>query len=219
MSNPPDTLAGRRPAPRPEDAREETFARRWSRRKQEARAQQAAVAREAPPPTESAPVAPAKVLTDVDMPALESLGQDSDFSVFMSSGVSEALRRQALRKLFLLPGIGERYQLESEYYDCHGFEPLGNIVTHEMREEIERAARELKDTATALLSEDGKDGVGTSLKPVEQQAPADAHCAASAPAPLAAEVNQSNPMPPQPAGAATAVAAPSTPNNEQPKST
>ena len=40
---------------------------------------------------------------DADMPPLESLGPESDYSGFMSPGVSEELRRLALRKLFRSP--------------------------------------------------------------------------------------------------------------------
>ena len=48
------------------------------------------------PPEADAPPPPG----DADMPPLESLGPESDYSGFMSPGVSEELRRVALRKLF-----------------------------------------------------------------------------------------------------------------------
>lgn len=142
-----------------EGQRDEAFLRRWSRRKHEVRAQEVAktVEVQAPPPTTppaEVSEAPIKVLTDADMPPLETLDEKSDFSMFLSSGVSEALRGQALRKLFLLPSINQRCPLDSEYYDCHGYTPLGNIITHEMREEMEREALKLKEAAmTALLDE------------------------------------------------------------------
>jgi hypothetical protein len=41
-----------------------------------------------------------KVLTDQDMPPLDTLNEESDYSGFLSPGVSEALQRLALRKLF-----------------------------------------------------------------------------------------------------------------------
>ncbi|MCH7880797.1 MAG: DUF3306 domain-containing protein, partial [Proteobacteria bacterium] len=40
------------------------------------------------------------VLTDADMPPVDTLTEESDFSGFMSSGVSDELRNRALRKLF-----------------------------------------------------------------------------------------------------------------------
>lgn len=151
---------------------EEAFLRRWSRRKHEARTVEAAPAvdsqaPEATPLQTEATQPPVKVLTDADMPPIESLDEKSDFSMFLSSGVSEALRKQALRKLFLLPSINQRCPLDSEYYDCHGYEPLGNIITHEMREEMEREAQKLKDAAMSALIDD-------------KQAPADTVATAAA---------------------------------------
>lgn len=118
------------------------FLSRWSWRKHEARAGATPV--EPVTSIPEAPSAPAKVLTDADMPPIESLNADSDYSGFMSPGVSEDVRKRALRKLFTLPGIGERDALDGEYYDCHGFEPLGDVITHEMREEMEREAQNAK---------------------------------------------------------------------------
>jgi hypothetical protein len=86
----------------------ESILRRWSRRKQEA-AQETRAAEQAAPidiedslgtavPIETeAESSPA--LTDADMPPIESLDEDSDYSAFMSEGVSDELRNLALRKL------------------------------------------------------------------------------------------------------------------------
>ena len=46
---------------------------------------------------------PPPLLGDADMPPLDSLGPESDYSGFLSPGVSEELRRLALRKLFHSP--------------------------------------------------------------------------------------------------------------------
>lgn len=143
------------PTAAPETKPEEKFLHRWSQRKHEARTSAGEIVPAAPvSATEPGAPAPAKVLTDADMPPLESLDENSDYSLFMSSGVSEALRRQALRKLFLLPSINQRCPLDSEYYDCRNLEPLGNIITHEMREELEREAQKLKEAATELVFDD-----------------------------------------------------------------
>ena len=82
---------------------------RWSRRKRQAavgeeesdRSGDSAPAGEsseasAAPPEADAPPPP----SDADMPPLETLGPESDYSGFMSPGVSDELRRVALRKLF-----------------------------------------------------------------------------------------------------------------------
>lgn len=155
MSENDDKRERAAPAPAPgEDERDETFLRRWSRRKQEAHRTPAPQPAE-PPQTAEAPAAPARILTDADMPPLESLDADSDFSPFMSPGVSEALRRQALRKLFLSPAINQRCPLDSEWFDGEGSVPLGDTITLDMRDEWERAAKKLKESAQRVLGEDG----------------------------------------------------------------
>jgi hypothetical protein len=124
-------------------ATEEGFVQRWSRRKAKV-SQAEATSREEPSPPPAA--APPKVLTDADMPPIESLSEKSDYSMFLSPGVSEELRRLAFRKLFRLPEFSQRFELDSEYYDCTSLEPLGSIITHEMREEMKRAAEKLAET-------------------------------------------------------------------------
>ncbi|MCW8885607.1 MAG: DUF3306 domain-containing protein, partial [Motiliproteus sp.] len=49
-----------------------------------------------------------EALTDEDMPDIETLTEDSDYSGFLSEGVSEALKRKAMRKLFHLPEFNIR---------------------------------------------------------------------------------------------------------------
>ena len=167
--------------------REEGLLRRWSRRKAQER-------RETRPPgpadaektgvtessgTESPPDVP--VLTDADMPPIESLDKDSDYRPFLSPGVSDALRTRALRRLFHSGPVNERCPLESEYYDCHGFEPLGSVITHEMREEMEHAAAALKDQARQAVFEPNKPVGGKTISGPEPAI--DATAAASAPDP------------------------------------
>lgn len=140
--------------------REEAFLQRWSRRKHEVARGHAPVAVPQEDALAAPREAPEKILTDADMPPVESLNENSDFSIFMSPGVSEALRGMALRKLFLLPGFNERCPLDSEWYDCRNLEPMGNIITHEMREQMEREAAKLKESLADLV-DDTKDEAGT----------------------------------------------------------
>lgn len=140
------------PKSRP-DARvtEEGFVARWSRRKRATRVAPATVTVAPPATTEPAPV-----LTDADMPPIESLTAASDFTPFLAPGVSESLRRLALRKLFAAPAFNTRCPLDSEYYDCANMTPLGSIVTHEMREALEREAQErLRATLSETADGDG----------------------------------------------------------------
>ena len=95
------------------------------------------------------------VLTDADMPPVETLDANSDFSGFMSSGVSEALRRRALRKLFSLPAFNELDGLNDYDEDFTLLEPLGDTITYQMRQWRARdeAEREAKDAETACEDE------------------------------------------------------------------
>ena len=136
---------------------------RWSRLKQEAVTappddlEALAVASEASlvaPMSEEVEEEPAP-LTDVDMPDLDSLGEDSDFTGFMSPGVSDELRNLALRKLFHAPVFNIRDGLDEYDEDYTSFEKLGDIVTCDMKHQIEvqerkrREAQELEDQAEA----------------------------------------------------------------------
>ena len=68
----------------------------------------------------------APVLTDADMPDLDSLTEESDFSGFMSPGVSDELRNLALRKLFRAPVFNIRDGLDEYDEDYTSFEKLGD---------------------------------------------------------------------------------------------
>lgn len=138
---------------------DEGFLRRWSRRKRSARSDQGAEDQSSRHEPEPAPEAldphalprrderdTLEGKTDADMPPIESLDENSDYSVFMSPKVSAALRRQALRKLFDQPSFNVRDKL-----DCHAgnftkFEPLGDTITADMRHQMERAARLAQET-------------------------------------------------------------------------
>ena len=92
--------------------------------------------------TESTPV-----LTDADMPAIETLDEDSDFSVFMSAGVSDKLRNLALRKLFKAPVFNLRDGLDEYDEDYTYFEKLGDIVTCDMKHQVEMQEQKRREAA------------------------------------------------------------------------
>ena len=130
---------------------EEGFYARWSRRKRRARGSVDVVDNETVP-RESGPDARAEVeepppLTDADMPPLESLHADSDFSGFMSPGVSEELRNKALRKLFLSAQFNVVDGLDDYDDDFTMFEALGDIVTSDMRHQHEMAEQRAREAA------------------------------------------------------------------------
>ncbi len=97
---------------------------------------------------------PNVVLTDADMPDVETLGEGSDYKGFMSPGVSDKLRKIALRKLFAGAGFNIRDGLDDYDEDFTNFEPLGDIVTCDMkhRAEVEEEKR-LKALAEAEAAE------------------------------------------------------------------
>lgn len=126
----------------------EDFIRRWARRKAEATAgigeetaaDVPAAVEDAGPDEDAAPPRP---LTDADMPPIETLAEDSDVSGFLSPGVSDDLRRAALRKLFRSPKFNVCDGLDDYCGDYTKFEPLGDIITADMRFQMERALERL----------------------------------------------------------------------------
>lgn len=164
-----------------ESAEEGSFFRRWLSRKRRARrepiddspaeaAAGASAVKEKDPPA-----APQRVLTDEDMPPLESLNEDSDYSGFLSPGVSESLRKLALRKMFLSSKYNFTDGLDDYAEDFTQFAPLGNIITSDMRHQMEmqaeRAKQKLEDEARAAMdgASAGEDG---EARPVDVEAPA-----------------------------------------------
>jgi hypothetical protein len=145
---------------------EEGFLHRWSRRKGAARVAQTSTAPDlpdiaspaadaavatispttAPVEAEAGAAVPAAVPVppgDDDMPPLETLGQESDVSAFFSPRVSETLRRAALRRIFHQPSFNVTDGLDDYAADYRHLTPLGDIVTSDMRLQLERAEERL----------------------------------------------------------------------------
>lgn len=96
----------------------------------------------------------ASLPTDADMPPVESLTEDSDYSGFMSPKVSESLRRIALRKLFHSSAFNICDGMDDYDEDFTSFEKLGDIITADMKHSMEMEARKKMELAQ---SEDGQD--------------------------------------------------------------
>jgi len=143
----------------------ESVLSRWSRRKLEAEQALPTVEPAVPSEIEAEPsVVEAEaetkpVLTDVDMPAIESLTEDSDFSGFMSEGVSDELRNLALRKLFQAPVFNIRDGLDEYDEDYTTFEKLGDIVTCDMKHHIEMKEQKRREELAAESEADAADTV------------------------------------------------------------
>lgn len=139
------------------DAEQEGFLKRWVRLKE---ASKKGIADEEtaglPPAGAAAPPAPVETAEpeasqeppgDEDMPPLESLGEDSDYSAFMSPRVSPDLRQKALRQLFRSPKFNITDGLDDYCEDFTKWRPLGSIVTADMKYHMERKLREQLEKA------------------------------------------------------------------------
>jgi len=133
-------------------ARGEDFLQRWSRRKLDAQhGDQGAPAGESSTAMDVAPAAdePEKVLTDADMPPIETLGEDSDYSPFLSAGVSDDLRQEAMHKLFTQPEFNITDGLNDYDEDYTQFAGLGSVITHEMKRMLQRELEKDRALSTA----------------------------------------------------------------------
>ena len=84
-------------------------------------------------------------LTDADLPPLESLDADSDYTGFLSTKVSEGIRRAALRKLFHTDQFNVIDELDEYAEDFTTFAALGDVVTSDMRHQMEIEARRMAE--------------------------------------------------------------------------
>ena len=87
------------------------------------------------------------LLTDEQMPDIATLDSKSDVSQFFNRGVSAELRKAALKHIFSLPIHNIRDGLNDYDEDYTHWEPLGDVVTsdmkfHERRKEKERLEKE-----------------------------------------------------------------------------
>lgn len=169
-----------------EDDKNESRLARWSRRKAQQRSQAPVVPQSplsdedlASDSTEVVAVdaiedeAELPVLTDADMPPVESLHADSDFSGFLSPGVSEELRKLALRKMFALPSFQVRDGLDDYDDDFTVFEPLGDTVTndpwtHRQKRLAEEKAAAEKAEAERLSQEENEEEMAEEVDAEEE---------------------------------------------------
>ncbi|MFO7809525.1 DUF3306 domain-containing protein [Guyparkeria sp.] len=192
------------------------FLRRWARRKAEVRSNDAtedpeaasvdsvqppgATASGLPEPAGSGdPPAPAEPeLTDADMPALESLDQDSDYSPFLSRGVSAVLRQKALRQLFRQPKFNVETCLDDFQDDYLNFQPLGDIVTCDMRHQTAVEARRKAEREAENTAERAAQDAVTPASAAEPVPPAADDVAAADPDPSAGQDEDDRTRPEEP---------------------
>ena len=127
------------PEQKPKETAEE-FLSRWSKRKQELRA-------EAQAPR---PVQPATPETKVpELPPVDKLTMDSDYSGFFHPKVDEALRRSALKKLFSDPHFNIMDGLDTYIDDYSISDPIPAAMLAEMKsaQDILAWAKETEEEA------------------------------------------------------------------------
>lgn len=169
---------GEKPEADSEDGQEnDTFLRRWTRRKSDA-----AVKTEAPeldPEAREVPVRPGDEPArghaddaseaeaeapavgdaetrehkgDEDMPPLESIDQGGSVAEFFSPRVSQGLRRAALRRLFAQSKLPVGDDLDDYAGDYTNLTKLGDLVTNEMRHRFEVVRQRLAKRAEERLA-------------------------------------------------------------------
>jgi len=127
--------------------KDEGFVSRWSRRKQQVAKEEsdqdvnstAEVAEEVVDPEQikAEKLEALNKLTDQDMPDVETLDENSDFSGFMSTSVTEGLRKMALKKLFMGASYNIRDGLDEYDGDYTKFEKMpSTMVTSDMKHMI-----------------------------------------------------------------------------------
>jgi hypothetical protein len=78
-----------------------------------------------------------------ELPPLESLDENSDYSAFLGKGVPPDLKQKALQKLFHSPKFNVRDGLDDYDWDFTNPEPLGDIITAEMRYRVRQELKRL----------------------------------------------------------------------------
>jgi hypothetical protein len=149
-------MSRREDKPQPATGPEEPFLKRWARRKAEARQP----VEPAPPAAAIEPELPAEqeggaAAESVELPSLESLGEDSNYGAFLAPGVDPALRRQALRQMFRAPKYQVIDSLDPFRADFSNYAGLGDIVTADMRYHVERLLKkELEEAGQGMPEEE-----------------------------------------------------------------
>lgn len=154
-------MSERDPPHTPAADADEPFLGRWSRLKAQARERDAhppapadAQAPDSLPAATAEPAPAGEAPPPVQLPDIDQLGQDSDYSAFLTPGVDAELRKRALRKLFHSPKFNVFDGLDTYRDDFTSFPALGSIVTADMRHQVEQAARELAARAGKALTSD-----------------------------------------------------------------
>jgi hypothetical protein len=130
---------------------DEAFLSRWSKRKHAQRT--IGMAEEALDEDSQALAEQDDLPCDEDMPAIETLTEESDYTGFLSPNVSEELRSLALSKLFHSKAFNVCDGLDDYAEDFTSFAKLGSIITADMKHQLEEARKMLEQQLQATDEE------------------------------------------------------------------
>ena len=136
---------------------EENFLSRWSRRKAGEASAASAEAKPGDAPAETPAAAPQKPEEEPfdlsQLPSIESLGRESDYSMFMHKAVPEDLRLKALRRMWTSdPALAAPELMDIHAWDYTGNEGIKPLVTPAL-EALAAAAREALERARKATKE------------------------------------------------------------------
>jgi hypothetical protein len=158
-------------------AEDDSFLARWARRKQAQKADKPAAAEIAKPsdmPADKASEKPSAAADEgetidlTSLPPIESLGADSDYTVFLRPGVPDATRLAALRQLWLTEPSIRNYEALVDYawdFNAPGYgkllptddvEKLLKAVFRDQEKPCGPEGKEVQATAAANVSEPPK---------------------------------------------------------------
>ena len=109
--------------------------------------------------------------TDEDMPPVSSIDENSDMSGFFSPKVTQAVKKAALKKFFHSPIFNIVDGLDDYDDDFRNFEALWDIITSDMRGQMEREAERAREAA----ANDERDRASTESPDSRAEAAHEAH--------------------------------------------
>lgn len=184
--------------------KEEGFLSRWSQRKQAARAPEPESETEVPTPdaaAESGEESGEEAVRPEDLPDVETLTAESDFSAFMKKGVPEPLKQRALRKLWRVdPAFKHICMLDDynlDYTDAAMVVPnmktlyqVGKGMVVPVQEAVEKVTAATDEVAGKIA------GAGEEVPALPDESPEESHAEPSAESrPEAAVAEESEQMP------------------------
>lgn len=159
----------------PEEKTPEAFSlKRWSRRKLEAARESAAAesevrvapiaAQDASVPLAAVPPMPVAA-SEVPLPPVDSLTIDSDFTAFLQPKVDEALKRQALKKLFADPHFNVMDGLDVYIDDYTKSDPIPPDILERLMKHFDFSLPPVADKPQESTAEAAADTTGAAPPP------------------------------------------------------